>query len=60
MIRAAIGFFILAFIALALGLNQIAGVSIEMGKLLLGVFLILAVISGLVGIFTGRSPKSLI
>ncbi len=60
MIRAALGFFILALIAIVLGMNNFAGISMEIGKTLLYVFLILAVLSGLVGLITGRSPKKLI
>ncbi|MBX9766352.1 MAG: DUF1328 domain-containing protein [Bdellovibrionales bacterium] len=59
MIRAAIGFFVVALIAMLLGANGIAGISIEVGKLLLGVFLVLAAISLVVGLITGRSPKQL-
>ena len=45
MIRAAISFFILAIVAYVLGANGVAGISIEIGKLLLAVFLVLAIIS---------------
>jgi uncharacterized membrane protein YtjA (UPF0391 family) len=54
MLRAAIGFFVLGLIAIALGATGIAGLSIEIGRTLLYVFLVLAVISFLVSIFTGR------
>ena len=59
MLRAAIGFFILALIAFFFGANGIAGVSIEMGKILLVVFLVLAAISVIGSLITGRSPKGL-
>lgn len=59
MIRAAIGFFVLALIALLLGAGGIAGMSMEIGKTLVFVFLILAVISGVAGLITGRSPRNL-
>jgi uncharacterized membrane protein YtjA (UPF0391 family) len=49
MIQASISFFILAIIAYILGANQIAGLSMEIGKILIVVFLILAVISFLFG-----------
>lgn len=49
MIRASIGFFILAILAYILGANQIAGLSMEIGKILIIVFVILAVISFLFG-----------
>lgn len=54
MLRAAILFFILAVVALALGLGGIAGLSMEIARILIGVFIILAIISGLVHIFRGR------
>lgn len=59
MIRAAIAFFILALVAILFGANGIAGVSMEIGKTLLVVFLILAVISGLAALVSGRTPKHL-
>jgi uncharacterized membrane protein YtjA (UPF0391 family) len=54
MLQAAILFFILAVVALALGLGGIAGLSMEIARILIGVFIILAIISGLVHIFRGR------
>ena len=54
MLRAAIGFFILAVIALALGLGGIAGLSMEIARILIAVFIILAIISGVVHIFRGK------
>lgn len=59
MIRAAIGFFILGLLAIMLGASNVAGLSIEVGKTLLFVFLALAVLSALVGLVSGRSPKIL-
>jgi uncharacterized membrane protein YtjA (UPF0391 family) len=53
MLRAAIGFFILALISILLGANGIAGMSMEIGRLLLVVFLVLAVISFLASMFRG-------
>ncbi len=57
MIRAAIAFFVLALVAIVLGANGIAGLSLEIGKILLAVFLVLAVLSFLVSIVTGRKPN---
>jgi uncharacterized membrane protein YtjA (UPF0391 family) len=54
MIRAAITFLIIGLIAMFLGMGNVAGISIEIGKTLLFVFLALAIISFLIGIFTGR------
>ena len=59
MLRAAIGFFVLGLVAIIFGASGIAGVSMEIGKLLLGVFLVLAVISLVVGLVTGRSTRLL-
>ena len=54
MLRAAIIFFLIALIAMFFGANNIAGVSAQLGKMLLYVFLVLAVISFLVSLATGR------
>ena len=58
MVRAAIAFFVLALIAYVLGANGVAGVSMEIGQLLLFVFLALAVVSFIYAMVTGRTPKS--
>ncbi len=54
MVRASIAFFVLALVAYALGAGGIAGLSVEIGKTLLYVFLILAVISFVASLVTGR------
>jgi uncharacterized membrane protein YtjA (UPF0391 family) len=54
MLRAAISFFVLGLIAFLLGANGIAGLSIEIGRMLLVVFLILAVISFVFSLFNGN------
>jgi uncharacterized membrane protein YtjA (UPF0391 family) len=59
MLRAALGFFVLGLVALLFGANNIAGLSVDVGKTLLFVFLVLAVISAVVGMISGRSPKIL-
>lgn len=59
MFRAAIGFFIFGIFAMLLGANGIAGLSMEIGRTVLFVFIALAVISLLGGLITGRRPKSL-
>lgn len=59
MLRAALGFFILALIAILFGATGFAGVSMEIGRILLGVFLILAAISLVAGLITGRGPRSI-
>ncbi|MCM2278873.1 MAG: DUF1328 domain-containing protein [Oligoflexia bacterium] len=54
MLRAAIVFFIIGLLAMFLGANNIAGLSMEVGKLLLYIFLALAVISLLASLVSGR------
>ncbi len=57
MLRASIAFFILGIIALALGAGNIAGVSIEIGKTILFIFTLFAVLGLVVSLVTGRSSK---
>jgi uncharacterized membrane protein YtjA (UPF0391 family) len=57
MVRFAIAFFVLGLIAMLFGAYGIAGVSMEAGKLLLFVFLVLAGISFLVSLMSGRRPN---
>ena len=57
MLRAALAFFVLAIIAMVLGASGIAGVSMEVGRTLLIVFLVLAVISFLANMVTGRKSN---
>ncbi len=60
MLRAAITFFVLALISLMLGFVGFAGVTMEIGRMLLGVFLILAALSFVAGLVGGnRGPKVL-
>lgn len=54
MLRAAIGFFVLALVAMVLGANGIAGLSASIGSTLLYVFLVLAVISFIISLMSGR------
>lgn len=54
MIRAAIAFFVLALVSVLFGAYGIAGVSMEIGKVLLMVFLALAVLSFVGSLVTGR------
>ena len=57
MIRAAISFFVLALVAVLFGAYGIAGVSIEAGKILLMVFLALAVLSFVGSLVTGKKNQ---
>ena len=54
MLNAAITFFVLALVAYLLGAGGVAGLSIEIGKTLLSVFLVLAVISFIGSLIRGR------
>jgi len=54
MLRAALAFFILALVAILFGASGFAGVSMEIGKTLLVVFLVLAAISFVGSLVTGR------
>ena len=59
MLRAALAFFVLGLIAILLGAGNVAGISLEIGQTLLGVFLILAVISLVVSLVSGRRTPTL-
>lgn len=59
MLRAAIAFFVIGLIAMLLGAGGVAGVSMEVGRTLLFVFLALAVISFIVSLVTGKGTRNL-
>jgi len=59
MLRAALGFFVIALVAMILGAGGIAGVSMEVGRMLLFVFLALAVVSLIAGLISGRGPRQI-
>jgi len=59
MVRAAIAFFVIGLVAMLLGATGFAGLSVDIGKTLLVVFLVLAVISFLISLISGRSPRVL-
>jgi uncharacterized membrane protein YtjA (UPF0391 family) len=54
MLRAAILFFVLALVSMVLGMGGIAGMSMDIGRTLLTVFLVLAVISFVVSLVSGK------
>ena len=60
MIRAALAFFILALLAFIFGASGIAGVSMEIGKFLVIVFLVLAVVSYIVGLVRGNGRSQIL
>ncbi len=57
MLKAAITFFVIGIIAFVLGASNIGGYSIEIGKTFLIVFVIMAIISLLASLFTGKTTK---
>ena len=59
MLRAAISFFILAILAYVFGAYGIAGLSVEIGQILLWVFLIFALLSFVGTYITGGKAKKL-
>jgi hypothetical protein len=58
MLRASISFLLLGLLALGFGLYDVAGVSLELGRLLLFVFLGLSIVSFMGGILTGRGTHA--
>jgi uncharacterized membrane protein YtjA (UPF0391 family) len=54
MLKAAIVFFVLGLMAIFLGANGVGGLSVNIGKTLLFVFLILAMISSLASLMLGK------
>lgn len=60
MLRAAFAFFVLAIFAYILGATGVAGVSMEIGRILLVVFLVLAVIGVAAGMIGGGRPKDVV
>ncbi|KYG66935.1 hypothetical protein AZI86_07880 [Bdellovibrio bacteriovorus] len=57
MLRAAIAFFVLAIVAFIFGASGIAGMSMEIGRILLFVFLVLAVISFVINLVSTRGSR---
>lgn len=60
MLRAAVAFFIFGIIAFLLGANGVGGLSIDLGKTLLLVFVGLAVISFFMSLVTGRKNDQIL
>ncbi len=59
MLRAAIIFFVLGLVGIVLGAYNFAGLSLEIGKIVLFAFLILAAISFLASLLTGKNRTTL-
>ncbi len=56
MLRFAVAFFVLALVSMIFGAYGVAGMSIEVGRILLLAFLVLAGIAVLAALFSGRRP----
>ena len=59
MFSASISFFILGIIALFLGANNVAGISIELGRILLGIFIVLSAVSLIYGLSNSEKNKTI-
>ena len=59
MLRAAIAFFVIGLLALLFGATGIGGVSLEIGKTILGIFVVLAVISYVVSLLGNKGSSRL-
>ena len=59
MLRAAIAFFVIGLLALLFGATGIGGVSLEIGKTILGIFVVLAVISYVVSLLGNKRSSRL-
>lgn len=58
MIKIAISFFILALVTFVFGAYGIAGLSMEIGRILVAAFVIISVVSLITGIVNNRKIKS--
>ena len=57
MLRAAIIFFVIGLVAMALGAGGFAGLSVEIGRSLLVIFVVLSLISFIVSLVGGKRPR---
>lgn len=57
MLRAALGFFVLALIAILFGATGLVGISMEVGRTLLAIFLILSVIAIIASLVSDKAPN---
>lgn len=57
MLRVSISFFVIGLLAYILGAYNIAGLSIDIGKIILIVFVILAILSFLMTLITGKKTN---
>jgi uncharacterized membrane protein YtjA (UPF0391 family) len=59
MLKAAISFFVMGLLSFLLAVNEAAGVSMRVGKILLVMFLIFSLISFIGGITTGKTKDQI-
>jgi uncharacterized membrane protein YtjA (UPF0391 family) len=59
MLRAAIAFFVIGLVAMILGAYNVAGLSLDVGRTLLYVFVVLAIISFVASLIMGRRSGSI-
>jgi uncharacterized membrane protein YtjA (UPF0391 family) len=59
MLRAALAFFVLALLAYILGATGVAGISMDIARILLVVFLVLAVIGAAIGLIGRGGPRGI-
>jgi uncharacterized membrane protein YtjA (UPF0391 family) len=57
MLQWAVTFLVIALIAAVLGFGGIAAVSVELARILFGVFIILFIIAALMHVMRGKSPS---
>lgn len=60
MLRWAITFLVLALIAALFGFTGVAVLSIEMARLLFGIFIVLFLVTAVLHIFGGKSPPPVV
>lgn len=60
MLRAAIGFFVIGILFFAIGAGNLGGLSMEVGRIILFVFLALAILSFLGSVFSGGKKNLII
>ncbi len=58
MLNWAISFLVIALIAAVLGFGGIASTAVDMAKVVFVVFLVLALISGLISLFSGKGTRA--
>jgi len=59
MLRAALAFFVFALFAYVLGAYQVAGLSMEIARVLLGIFMFVAIALVIAALFIGSKFKKL-